>query len=206
MPCWLNSTIAEQLFASGPLRFPCSFRSLACHCIWKHSYPTQTLTLSLEMCKRCPGCSRFLSRTASAISPTAAGAAPHSSVQDQLMFAAPCITKKGALVCPLVLTDHPGTLNHVEPQESNRTFQRATPCLYSWHSFRRGVQSSGSAPNSPFCYDGPRRAASCGTVLHTACPACRHRYATVETTALSPIAPEPRTDTNARTQDNSWKL
>ena len=30
-----------------------------------------------------PGCSRFLSRTASAISPTAAGAAPHSSVQDQ---------------------------------------------------------------------------------------------------------------------------
>ena len=206
MPCWLNSTIAEQLFAGGLLRFPCSFRSLACQCIWKHSYPTQTLTLSLEMCKRCPGCSRFLSRTASAISPTAAGAATHSSVQDELMLAAPCITKKGALVRPLVLTDHPGTLNHVEPQESKRTFQRATPCLYSWHSFRRGVQASGPPLNSLFCYNGPSREASHGTVLHTACPACRHRDATVQAIALSPTEPELRADTNARTQENSWKL
>ena len=153
-----------------------------------------------------PGCSRFLSRTASAISPSVAGAVPHSSVQDQLMLAGPCTTKKGALVCPLVLTVHPGTLNHVEPQESKRTFLRATPCLYSWHSFGRGVQASGPALNSLFCYNCPIREASHGTVLHTACPACRHSGATVQTTALSPIAPEPRADTNARTQENCWKL
>ena len=153
-----------------------------------------------------PGCSRFLSRAASAISLTAAGTVPHSPVQDQLMFAGPCTTKKGALVCPLVLTDHPGTLNHVEPQESKRTFLRATPCLYSWHSFRRGVQASGPPLNSLFCYNGPSREASHGTVLHTACLACRHRGATVQTTALSPIAPEPRADTNARTQENCWEL
>ena len=153
-----------------------------------------------------PGCSRFLSRAASAISLTAAGAVPHSSVQDQLMFVGPCTTKKGALVHSLVLTDHPGTLNHTEPQESKRTFLRATPCLYSWHSFRRGVQASGPPLNSLFCYNGPSREASHGTVLHTACPACRHRDSTVQATALSPIAPEPRADTDARTQDNSWKL
>ena len=153
-----------------------------------------------------PGCSRFLSRAASAISLTAAGTVPHSSVQDQLMLAGPCKTKKGALVCPLVLTVHPGTLNHTEPQESKRTFLRAVLCLYSWHSFGRGVQSSGHPLNSLFYYNGPSREASHGTVLHTACPACRDSGATVQTTALSPIAPEPRADINARTQKNIWKL
>ena len=78
-----------------------------------------------------PGCSRFLSRAASAISLTAAGTVPHSSVQDQLMLAGPCKIKKGVHVCPLVLTDHPGTLNHAERQESKRTFLRSTPWLYS---------------------------------------------------------------------------
>ena len=131
-----------------------------------------------------PGCSTFLSRTASAISPSVAETAPHSSVQDQLMLAGPCKIKKGVHVCPLVLTDHPGTLNYTEPQESRRTFLRATPCLYSWHNFGRGVQASGPALNSLFCYNCPIRAASCGTVLHTACLACRHRDATVQTTAL----------------------
>ena len=153
-----------------------------------------------------PGCSRFLSRAASAISPTAAGAAPHSSVQGQLMLAGPCKIKKGVHVCPLVLTDQPGTLNHTETQESKRTFLRATPCLYYWHSFGRGVQASGPALNSLFCYNGPRREASHGTVLHTACLASRHSGATVQTTALSPIAPEPRANINARTQENRWKL
>ena len=112
-----------------------------------------------------PGCSRFLSRTASAISPSVAETAPHSSVQDQLMFVGPCTTKKGALVHSLVLPDHPGTLNHVEPQESKRTFLRATPCLYSWHSFGRGIQSSGPAPEQPLLLQWPHQG---GQLWHSA--------------------------------------
>jgi len=176
------------------------------HCIWNTIVACSDSYTVPEDPLASPGCSRFLSRTASAISPSVAGAVPHSSVQDQLMLAGPCTTKKGALVHSLVLPVHPGTLNHTEPQESKRTFLRAVLCLYSWHSFRRGIQSSGPPLNSLFCYNGPIREASHGTVLHTACPACRHSGATVQRTALSQIAPEPRANINARTQENSWKL
>lgn len=192
--CWWAHKVPLFLWINGPSLHKESFISHSDSYTVPGDPPTS------------PGCSRVLSRTASAISRTAAGAVPHSSVQDELMFAGPCTTKKGALVRPLVLTDYPGTLNHVERQESKMTFPRATPCLYSWQSFRRGVQSSDPAPNSLFRYNGPSREASHGTVLHTACPACRHSGATVQTTALSPIAPEPRADINARTQKNIWKL